>query len=352
MEKQAVTMHVDVCLSEVRPVLAAAKTAGVDVTGLASAYEGLREWETAPGPSLVPIVNYFRIERDIARNLDDLTAQMSTRRLTYTTGKFVMSHLQSAHTLQDAVQGLADYFNMMHGGEYNRIRRTATSLVMVIDDREFPYTLDENAEARLFMGDCVLIKTHALLNSLSDGQAGKALKRAAIVRVAQTDKDRHLGYWNVPVSVGQSAYELVFDLDLALHPIPAPGPVDLSSPGIFARVIQQLETHGKGSALPDMLARVTDLIRDGVENQEDVARRLDISVATLRRRLDANDLKFRELVLEERHDKARQMLTKGTPVADVSEEIGYSDIRAFSRAFKKRFGATPAEYRKQAMTDT
>lgn len=344
-------MLTTVRLAQIKPILDAAKRAGIDVKRLTQQHLGISDWQVAPDPLEISLTNYFRIERDIAQHLDDLTAQMSTRRLTYMTGNFVLSQIQQCHTLNDAIKGLADYFNMMHGGVFNSVRQTSNLLTMVIDDRDFPYTLSEDRQVRLFLGDCVLLKTHCLLNSLSDGKASLALKRIGITRDARSSLDIHLRYWPTPITLGRETYELVYDLELALQPLYEIGPVDLSAAGIFARVIGQLDAQDKGSQPADILGRIVDLIKDGVTQQGAVAQSLGISVATLRRRLAADGLKFRDLILDERHALAKRLLSDGQSVRNVAEQLDYSDIRAFSRAFKKRFGVTPANFRKQIRTN-
>jgi AraC-like DNA-binding protein len=90
-----------------------------------------------------------------------------------------------------------------------------------------------------------------------------------------------------------------------------------------------------------MIART---MADGVLSQTAIARRLGLSVATLRRRLDAQGEGFRgirERVLSER---ARWELTRTTSVSRAAEALGFSDSRSFSRAFQAWTGMTPAAF--------
>lgn len=344
-------MTASVHVSDIKPILSSVRDAGGDVEALIEAHIG-NEHGQDHLPAEISLSDYFRIERDIARQFDDLTAQMSTRRLTYTTGRFVLSHLQPSRTLCEAAQGLSDYFNMMHGGTFNSVRQSQSTVTMSIDDSEFPYTLGEDKAVRLFMGDSVLIKAHCLLNSLTNGRAEKALKRISIVRPQQVDEDLHLNFWRVPINCGKPAYELIYDLELALSPLEAPRAMALSSPGLYARVIEQLERNASENDPGDLLNRVVDLVKDGIVSQTDVASSLSISVATLRRRLAQEQVSFRDIVLEDRHQNARRYLSEGQPVVAVSDQLGYSDIRAFNRAFKKRFGMTPAAFRNSFQSAT
>ena len=71
-----------------------------------------------------------------------------------------------------------------------------------------------------------------------------------------------------------------------------------------------------------------------------------MSGRTSRRYLDAEGTSFREIVDEVRIQRAKQLLgDRRTSMAEIAHLLGYSDVRAFSRAFKRCVGSTPAEHR-------
>lgn len=94
----------------------------------------------------------------------------------------------------------------------------------------------------------------------------------------------------------------------------------------------------------DIRARVAEALAGGVADQSDVASRLGVSVATLRRRLAESGATFRDLRGEVLNEAALRMLDQGRPVGDVAEALGFGDMRSFSRAFKAWNGTTPAAY--------
>ena len=59
------------------------------------------------------------------------------------------------------------------------------------------------------------------------------------------------------------------------------------------------------------------------------------------------DMNFSEYLKKIRIDNAKNLLlnTENT-VEDISYAVGYSDIKYFSRLFKKLTGVTPTEFRK------
>ncbi|MCR9271495.1 MAG: AraC family transcriptional regulator [Hyphomonadaceae bacterium] len=290
------------------------------------------------------LADYFRIEGELARQLDDLTAHLSERKLTYETGAFVTAQMGRSTTLNEALNNLAQYFNMMHGEHYNTVRTTGRTVSLIIDDSAFPYTMRDDVEMVRFIGECVLIKVHCLLDSLSGGLAAKALRRVTLKRPSAASLPSHLRFWQAPVSFGQSNYELCFDHELAHSQMPPPDKIDLTAEGVFSRVIDYLDQLDPSQAHVSYTSKVLDLIRNGVVQQDSVAHRLSVSVATLRRRLEQENTNFRELISAHFVEQATQLLQKGHSVSHVSDVLNYSDIRAFNRAFKRWRGETPAQY--------
>ena len=336
-------------LQQIEPILSWAGTSGVDVDGLLHRLgidPGKRR--DAPG-TRIDLVDYYRIQREIARSFDDLTAQLSERKLLYQTGTFVVTQIQAAATLQDAIRSLASHFNMMHGGRYNYVRQTDRTLTLVVDDSTFPYRFRDDRALTHFVGDALLIKTHALLDSLTGGAAGRGLQRVSLLRNRHDDGNGQLGFWQVPIGYGHAAYELIYDIDIACELITPAPEVDLTADGIFARVIRHLDGLAPSVDVRAFAVRTSDLISDGYETQSAVAQRLDVSVATLRRRLSEEGTSFRDILQESRAERAGLMLSQGMSVSQVSDSLGYSDVRAFNRAFKKMRGVSPAAYAKSGV---
>ncbi|MEM1390414.1 MAG: helix-turn-helix transcriptional regulator, partial [Pseudomonadota bacterium] len=273
-------------------------------------------------------------------------AHLSTRKLTYQTGSFVVDQVKKATTFTEAITSLAEYFNMMHGGAYNRVQRTAQTITLTIDDQDFPYSVQEPVELVQLIGECVQIKVHCLLNSLSDGLAASALQRVGVTRQAPEKSISHLNFWPRPPQYRREAYALTYSLELADTPIPRADGLDLSSDGIFSRVIGALQDTNHSASEQRLVEKVFDLIEDGAWHQEQLADQLGMSVATLRRRLSEEGESFRTLVQDARLRRAEALLDKGYTVQQVTDAVGYSDIRAFNRAFKRWNGLTPAAFAK------
>lgn len=81
-------------------------------------------------------------------------------------------------------------------------------------------------------------------------------------------------------------------------------------------------------------------------DMEAVARKLAMSVATLRRRLDEEEMGFSDIVDEARKELAlRHLADPKHSVTDVAFLLGFADVGSFHRAFKRWTGLTPAAFR-------
>ena len=101
----------------------------------------------------------------------------------------------------------------------------------------------------------------------------------------------------------------------------------------------------------DLVESVANGLRFGIEarpTQCQLAGMVNVSDRTLRRRLGQQDTSYRALRDHTRYERARDLLSHSAmTVAQVAELVGYSDARAFRRAFKRWAGVLPAEFRQR-----
>jgi AraC-like DNA-binding protein len=117
--------------------------------------------------------------------------------------------------------------------------------------------------------------------------------------------------------------------------------------GLLRAQLNTLLTHPLGR--PDLLESLANRIRFSIEDnprQKALAEMVNISDRTLRRRLVQQNTSYRALHDSARFERARDLLTSSTmTIAQVAEAVGYSDARAFRRAFKRWSGQLPTEFR-------
>jgi len=93
---------------------------------------------------------------------------------------------------------------------------------------------------------------------------------------------------------------------------------------------------------------IGNAMKDGEPKVTDVAAAIGVSVRTLQRRLGEAGVDYRALVDDIRHELAlRYLKDRQHTLSDVAYLLGYSEISAFSRAFRRWTGSTPSDYRRR-----
>ena len=94
----------------------------------------------------------------------------------------------------------------------------------------------------------------------------------------------------------------------------------------------------------DSIARA---LSEGLPKMGDVARGLGLSVRSFHRRLAEHGASFQSLTEETRRELALGMLQdERYSLSEIAFLTGFSEQSAFTRAFKRWMGQTPASYRK------
>ena len=101
----------------------------------------------------------------------------------------------------------------------------------------------------------------------------------------------------------------------------------------------------------DLLAAVRKEISDAVTNGDptltQIAMKIAIAPRTLQRRLKEQGADFKKLVNETRRRFAlRYLQDRNNTLTEVAYLLGYAEVSAFNRAFKRWTRATPSEYRR------
>lgn len=128
----------------------------------------------------------------------------------------------------------------------------------------------------------------------------------------------------------------------------APNP--FADPEVHAQAVVQCERLEADARSHDTLrARVIRLLQQHpgqLWTSDEVAAALHVSVRSLTRHLAAEGTGYQALLDAELLRQAELLLeSPGTPVAAVAAALGYHDVSAFRRAFKRWVGVSPQEWR-------
>jgi AraC-like DNA-binding protein len=132
-------------------------------------------------------------------------------------------------------------------------------------------------------------------------------------------------------------------------------PIRTADPPLLALLDEQAQAALQLRASPSRFLgqvrqSVRDRLRDGVPALGDAARALGMSPRTLQRRLSDEGTSFAALVDGVREELARRYVKDATmPLGEIAFMLGYSELSAFLRAFKRWTGKTPSETRSAAL---
>lgn len=106
------------------------------------------------------------------------------------------------------------------------------------------------------------------------------------------------------------------------------------------------EARGHDQPLPQKVSKlIYELIPTGEATLTTIAPMLGMNVRTLQRELRQADTEFRSLLDDVRFEIARSALEQNQSITDVALNLGYSELSAFSRAFKRWSGVPPQQWR-------
>lgn len=246
---------------------------------------------------------------------------------------------------------------VLHAGTLERaLRRMLRFLALVLDDPRGELRV-RGGEAEIVLSDAhgprsaFAYRTYWLIVlGIACWLIGRRipLRRLDFACPAPDHRRDYRQFFGAPVQFGRPASRLTFDADhlalplirndAALHAFLREAPANIllryrHEPGISAQVRARL------AALPPA----------DWPGFEALAGALEVSGATLRRRLRADGQSFAAIKDDLRLALAQKLLAEPLSVAEISARLGYSEPSAFHRAFVKWTGHSPGALRPEAV---
>lgn len=243
--------------------------------------------------------------------------------------------LMHSETLEAAFEKSIRYTRVVSdGGEYCLIK----------DDKEAGLVyLPQRPDFIRHQIDAVMV----LLRSFANWLACKSLP---IIRVEFTHPepeslDNYQRIFQAPILFGAKHNALVFSPEILDEPLA------FSDDKLAAMHEQMLEQQLALLQQPDAANVVEHIIRSAPSltlERDEVAAELHMSPRTLQRKLQESNTSFQQLLENERKRRACDLLANSDlPLTQISEELGFAESSAFSRAFKRWHQVSPLEYRQQ-----
>lgn len=152
-------------------------------------------------------------------------------------------------------------------------------------------------------------------------------------------------YFDCPIKFGQTCNRVAFDSSYLKEKFYS------SNKRLFELCSQMMKGYtlqdGRESLFLDVVCReILRQLKEGSPSLESVAGKMAISGRTLSRRLADRGLSFQEVKNLAREKKAKYFLEHTSmSMSEIAFELGYSELSAFSRAFRSWTGAAPQSFR-------
>lgn len=244
----------------------------------------------------------------------------------------------SSPTLAAALRNVKTYFPAHQGHSSFELIHSADILRLTYKILD-PRIAEKRQDAELSMGMFLNIFRHALGRDWSPLEVWFEHEQTS-------EKNGHERVFNSSVAFGRSTNALAFrrsDLD-ALMPD--------SDPYLYSVIESFLKSRQSLRGNPVDFAT---LVRSQIKLQlgevpltlSEMARILGLSSYEFQRQLTEHGLSFRDLLSAAREELALHLLANDSlPLTEVAAALGYSELSAFSRAFRKWTGMNPQRYRR------
>lgn len=281
--------------------------------------------------------------RKFYRNAVDLAAEpgigLEIGYMTNVADKGPLGLLQiAARTVEDAVEdawSTRDTYNALVDWAYKR--RGDTVVVQISCSEEYE-------PLRIFLLERALGIFQANTEELADSSSAYPTKVLLDYKTPENYR-RYKEIFRCPISFDQDVVEIQYPIKYLTREV-------VSHDKLSYDILQELQKSllNKMSVQTDIVHDVKMALRRNpgkFPGIEEVANNLFMSSRTLRRKLGAHDVRFQDLLDEERRRVAADLLIHSDlTIQQIAEECGFSDAQNFSQAFKRwSGGASPSEYR-------
>jgi len=168
--------------------------------------------------------------------------------------------------------------------------------------------------------------------------------RVEFAHDAPVETSEHARAFGCPIRFGCAWNAIVFEKELLDHRIAV---ADMRLYRVLKEHVERVlaEIPNDNDLLASTRGAIAECIGEGTLNLSCVAKKLALSPRSLERRLKELGAVFKTMVSEMRRRLALEYLSDRHTLAQIAFLLGYSEVSAFNRAFKKWTGVSPSQYR-------
>ena len=168
-----------------------------------------------------------------------------------------------------------------------------------------------------------------------------APEEVQVSRTKPVDVGVYRRFFRAPCRFDRERTAIFFPTTLLNKPMPEANPERLET------LEQQVLIVGKGELLSRLRRALRILLLSGRASAQEVASLLFLNRRTLNRHLNQLGMNFQRVLDEIRFETACQLLDNTQlPLTDIAASLGFSELSAFTRAFRRWSGTVPSRRRR------
>ncbi len=264
---------------------------------------------------------------------DPLLGIHMTQSMSLTAAGLMLQIAQNCRTFKDAIVLACNYAMLGCDSLPMRLEETEYSYELIFNfDRVWRSNSEDTFQHTLEGSLFFLLKEYEALTGKRFAPVKITLDYTPRVSFKELEK-----YFKAPVFIRDNRNTVVFrkkDLD---------SPVSSADHDLLQHLIRFAEERinqlAKRDTVVEKVGRIVMRNLPDRASAESVALELNMSVRTMQRHLKYEDTSFREILEKHLMEFARNEIKKGKhTLSEIAYQLNYSDLSAFSRAFKNHYG--------------
>lgn len=319
----------------IREALSVAASRGLNIVNIANK-AGISAELLTSTKARVPVNQSAQLWVELAKSMNDEFLGMDTHPMRRGGYKVLAKLAFGADTLEQAIQDILKFLALILDDIHGELVQEGSKAFLILHDRDQP--------KRMFTYSTFLMLVHSLMCWLSDQRISFHRMSFRCHQPVEIQDYRVRFCENIEFNAEQNKIE--FDAHYLKHKIKK----DKQALNEFLKhAPYNLIVRFKNENSLSLQIRRQLILQPPSEWAElkDIAQQMNMSTATIQRRLKQEGVSYQQLKNDIRCDIAIERLSKtNDSIQSISDDLNFHDPSAFHRAFKKWSGVSPGSYRK------
>ncbi|MFC1394255.1 AraC family transcriptional regulator [Acinetobacter junii] len=319
----------------IREALSVAASRGLNIVNIANK-AGISAELLTSTKARVPVNQSAQLWVELAKSMNDEFLGMDTHPMRRGSYKVLAKLAFGADTLEQAIQDILKFLALILDDIHGELVHEGSKAFLILNDRDQP--------KRMFTYSTFLMLVHSLMCWLSDQRISFHRMSFRCHQPVEIQDYRVRFCENIEFNAEHNKIE--FDAHYLKHKIKK----DKQALNEFLKhAPYNLIVRFKNENSLSLQIRRQLILQPPFEWAElkDIAQQMNMSTATIQRRLKQEGVSYQQLKNDIRCDIAIERLSKtNDSIQSISDDLNFHDPSAFHRAFKKWSGVSPGSYRK------